>query len=145
MYQDWSLISIKLAAAELQLSEKINVRQEETKAYPFTAFLADTGGALGLFLGLSILQIFQWIGSLWPNTIKLLKYTYAQIILIQRVISMRFRSDGISFKLNFSGRKTIQFTSLMGRKPPRFINRPQGSQPRLLYRRIPKLVLQFPR
>ena len=121
------------------------MRQEETKAYPFTAFLADTGGALGLFLGLSILQIFQWIGSLWPNTIKLLKYTYAQIIFIQRVISMRFRSDGISFKLNFSGRKTIQFTSLMGRKPPRFINRPQGSQPRLLYRRIPKLVLQFPR
>ena len=61
------------------------MRQEETKAYPFTAFLADTGGALGLFLGLSILQIFQWIGSLWPNTIKLLKYTYAQIIFIQRV------------------------------------------------------------
>ena len=83
---NWSQISIKLAAAELQLSEKINVRQEETKAYPFTAFLADTGGALGLFLGLSILQIFQWIGSLWPNTIKLLKYTHAQIILIQRVI-----------------------------------------------------------
>ena len=27
---------IKLAAAELQLSEKINVRQEETEAYPFT-------------------------------------------------------------------------------------------------------------
>ena len=85
-YNDWSKISIKLAAAELQLSEKINVRQEETKAYPFTAFLADTGGALGLFLGLSILQIFQWIGSLWPNTIKLLKYTYAQILFIQRVI-----------------------------------------------------------
>ena len=33
--------NIKLAAAELQLSEKINVRQEETEAYAFTAFLAD--------------------------------------------------------------------------------------------------------
>ena len=43
--------NVKLAAAELQLSEKINVRQEETKAYAFTSFLADTGGALGLFLG----------------------------------------------------------------------------------------------
>ena len=88
VYFRFSLIhfSIKLAAAELQLSEKINVRQEETKAYPFTAFLADTGGALGLFLGLSILQIFQWIGSLWPNTIKLLKYTHAQIIIFHRVI-----------------------------------------------------------
>ena len=32
--------------------------------------MADTGGALGLFLGLSLLQIFSWFGSLWPLTVR---------------------------------------------------------------------------
>ena len=70
---------IVLAGAEFQLSEKINRRETETAAYPFTGFLmtnelmnsltsgflADTGGALGLFLGLSLLQIFSWFGNVW--------------------------------------------------------------------------------
>ena len=30
-----------------------------------SGFLADTGGALGLFLGLSLLQIFSWFGNVW--------------------------------------------------------------------------------
>ena len=68
--------NIKLAAAELQLSEKINVRQEETEAYAFTAFLADTGGALGLFLGLSVLQIFQWLGTLYSHSVKTAKFLF---------------------------------------------------------------------
>ena len=34
-------------------------QQEETQAYAFTAFIADAGGALGLFLGLSVLQILH--------------------------------------------------------------------------------------
>ena len=52
-----------MTAAELHLSEHINVRQEEIEAYGLTVFLSDTGGALGLFLGLSVLQIFQWLGQ----------------------------------------------------------------------------------
>ena len=61
---------IHLAAAELSLAEKINVRQEETQAYAFTAFLADAGGALGLFLGLSVLQILHWLCSLYYYLLK---------------------------------------------------------------------------
>ena len=75
---------IKLAGAEIQLSEKMSWKQVETESYPLTgrkntdfllnnlysAFLADTGGALGLFLGLSILQIFTWIGKLWLATVR---------------------------------------------------------------------------
>ena len=69
-----------MAGAEFQLSEKINKCETETAAYPFTGFvmnkkrdlinrlisgfLADTGGALGLFLGLSLLQIFSWFGNI---------------------------------------------------------------------------------
>ena len=33
---------LKLSPAELQLSEKINVRQKETAVYSFYVFLADT-------------------------------------------------------------------------------------------------------
>ena len=61
---------IHLAAAELSLAEKINVRQEETQAYAFTAFLADAGGAPGLFLGLSVLQILHWLCSLYYYLLK---------------------------------------------------------------------------
>ena len=56
---------IQLAGVEFQLSEKINRREKETAGYPLTGFLADTGGALGLFLGLSLLQIFSWCGNIW--------------------------------------------------------------------------------
>ena len=34
---------LKLSPAELQLSEKINLKQKETAVYSFTVFLADTG------------------------------------------------------------------------------------------------------
>ena len=34
---------MRIAAAELQLSEKMNVREEETAAYTLTVFLSDTG------------------------------------------------------------------------------------------------------
>ena len=56
---------IQLAGVEFQLSDKINRREKETAGYPLTGFLADTGGALGLFLGLSLLQIFSWCGNIW--------------------------------------------------------------------------------
>ena len=75
---------IKLAGAEIQLSEKMSWKQVETESYPLTGrqkagfvivnfssgFLADTGGSLGLFLGLSVLQIFTWIGNLWLATVR---------------------------------------------------------------------------
>ena len=35
-----------------------------------SGFLADTGGALGLFLGLSLLQIFSWFGNVWSFLIR---------------------------------------------------------------------------
>jgi len=59
---------IKLAATELQLAEQMNVRQEETPAYTFVEFLSDAGGALGLILGLSIFQIYQWFWALFALT-----------------------------------------------------------------------------
>ena len=43
----------------VSLAEIVNVVMEEHKTYPFTAFLSDTGGAAGLFLGLNI------IGKAW--------------------------------------------------------------------------------
>jgi len=39
---------MRIAAAELQLSEKMNVREEETAAYTFTVFLSDTGNMIEL-------------------------------------------------------------------------------------------------
>ena len=75
---------IKLAGAKIQLSEKTSWNQVETESYPLTGrqkdvvlivnfysgFLAVTGCALGLFLGLSILQIFTWIGILWLAAVR---------------------------------------------------------------------------
>ena len=94
---------IKLAGAEIHLSEKINWKQIETESYPFTGanqtisrllfghtgFLADTGGALGLFLGLSLLQIFSWIGKLW-------------IIMVRGVLAFRYQLFGTTKVIFFS-------------------------------------------
>ena len=33
--------------------------KEEAEVYPFTSFLAEVGGALGLFLGLSLLSFWD--------------------------------------------------------------------------------------
>ena len=68
---------IAMHSAIIHLAENANIIQEETSTYPWTAFLSDTGGALGknstvktvlltfvgLFLGLSILNILRFIFS----------------------------------------------------------------------------------
>ena len=43
------------------LDEICNVIMEEHKTYPLSAFLSDTGGAAGLFLGLNIIGFINWL------------------------------------------------------------------------------------
>ena len=84
---------IQLAGVEFQLSEKINRREKETAGYPLTGFLADTGGALGLFLGLSLLQIFSWCGNIW-------KILTRWAALVQ-IYTSKFRKVNLSLCQNF--------------------------------------------
>ena len=42
----------------MNLAEIVNVVREEHKTSPMAAFLSDTGGAAGLFLGLNIIGLF---------------------------------------------------------------------------------------
>ena len=44
----------------LGLAEIVNVVIEEHETYPIAAFLSDTGGAAGLFLGLNILGTIEY-------------------------------------------------------------------------------------
>ena len=39
----------------VELAEMVNVIMEEHKTYPFAAFVSDTGGSAGLFIGLNII------------------------------------------------------------------------------------------
>ena len=76
---------IALAAAELQLAEKINVREEEEETYKFTNFISDTGGAMGLFLGLSLLQVCQWLEQKYTSLLRVIhhrKWFYARVSLV---------------------------------------------------------------
>ena len=75
--------------SELQLAEQMNVRKEETPAYTFSALLADTGGALGLILGLSILQIFHWIWAMIPFA-KNVKKNIKMKLLNAKVVTIFF-------------------------------------------------------
>ena len=41
------------------LHEIVNKIYEETVSYPLAAFLSDTGGAAGLFLGLNVIGVLK--------------------------------------------------------------------------------------
>ena len=84
---------LKLSPAELQLSEKINVRQKETAVYSFYVFLADTGGTLGVFLGLSLLQILNWCGTFYICLEKLRLQTFKKIYYVKRVFIIGISTD----------------------------------------------------
>ena len=53
----------------MNLAEIVNVVREEHKTYPMAAFLSDTGGAAGLFLGLNIIGLFVKVKSNTANYI----------------------------------------------------------------------------
>ena len=58
--------SLKNMVAFWAASRKTQI-EEEVLLYPFTSFIAEFGGALGLFLGFSFMTIWQeirgWIGK----------------------------------------------------------------------------------
>ena len=56
--------------AIIHLSENANVVLEETSTYPSSSFLSDTGGALGLFLGLSILNILRFSAKMYAALLR---------------------------------------------------------------------------
>ena len=60
-----------LAVGFLAVSERTQV-EEEILLYPFTSLLAEFGGALGLFLGVSFMTIWDGVKSLttWVNWLK---------------------------------------------------------------------------
>lgn len=49
------LADVSSTGIAISLSEIVNVIMEEHKTYDLTAFMSDTGGAAGLFLGLNII------------------------------------------------------------------------------------------
>ena len=62
---------ISLHSAIIRLSENANIILEETSTYPSSSFLSDTGGALGLFLGWSILNILRLFGRIYSLMIRI--------------------------------------------------------------------------
>ena len=45
----------------LNFAETIMTVKKEVLTYPFTSFLAELGGALGMFLGFSLLMIWDYL------------------------------------------------------------------------------------
>lgn len=45
-------VSDQHSSVEIEMADIVNVIMEETCTYPIHAFISDTGGAAGLFLGL---------------------------------------------------------------------------------------------
>ena len=55
---------------ELALSDTMVTSVKEEKLYGFLTFLAEFGGALGLFVGWSMLSVFdlvEFVRNVWPN------------------------------------------------------------------------------
>ena len=72
---------ISLHSAIIRLSENANIILEETSTYPSSSFLSDTGGALGLFLGWSILNILRLFGRIYSLMIRI---TQRLLIFVHR-------------------------------------------------------------
>jgi hypothetical protein len=74
LYNSRGFISKKQTSPKLSfianLDEICNVIMEEHKTYPLSAFLSDTGGAAGLFLGLNIIDLLRTMSSLGRKAIK---------------------------------------------------------------------------
>ena len=64
---NWTTLAFGLAFASMEVTVL-----EEIYIYPLTSFLAETGGALGMFLGLSLLMV-------WDVVIDMLKYGFVKI------------------------------------------------------------------
>ena len=47
--------------------------EEEKRDFPLTSILAETGGTMGLFLGISIFQIMSFIGIRWIRLMRMSK------------------------------------------------------------------------
>ena len=47
--------SIREATVRYALADVMNIQIKENPSYPISAFISDTGGAAGLFLGLDVI------------------------------------------------------------------------------------------
>jgi len=63
----------------LQLSRYPIELEQEKEDFPFSSILAETGGTMGLFLGLSILQLLSFAGTTWLRLVRLTRNAYEKI------------------------------------------------------------------
>ena len=77
-------LTLALVTTKLKLAEKSKIIYEEQPNYTKEELLADIGGALGLFLGLNLLDLLLFLGQL-------LKILITKILLMIAHIKVTFK------------------------------------------------------
>ena len=63
----------------MRLSKHPIVLEEEKEDFPLSSILAETRGTMGLFLGLSILEVLSFLGASWLRLSQIIKVGYGQM------------------------------------------------------------------